>query len=70
MKIIVDGRKVGGNSYLACYDKNIAYLRPRALNRRNILHEFFHHIIYCKKIEMKDSVEEKEANHYVIQFLR
>lgn len=69
MKIIIDGRKVGGESYLASYEKNMACFRPRALNRRVVLHEFYHHLVYCKKIKMKNAEEEKQANHFVIQFL-
>jgi len=64
MKIIVDGRKVG-NSYEACYNNNFAYFKKRGLNKRNILHEFYHHLANAFYWDMNKKVEERRANSYV-----
>jgi hypothetical protein len=63
MKIIVDGRKVG-NSDDACYYDYIAYFKKRKLNKRNVLHEYFHHLAFVYDLELSDSREEREANRY------
>ena len=63
MKIIVDGRRVG-NSYEAYYDDNFAYFKKRGLNKRNVLHEFYHHLVSVYDLDMKESVEERKAYWY------
>jgi len=63
MKIIVDGRRVG-NSYEACYNDNVAYFKIRGLNKRNVLHEFYHHLVHVFWLETSDKNEEKQANQY------
>ncbi len=63
MKIIVDGRKVG-NRDDACYYDYVAYFKKRKLNKRNVLHEFFHHLAYVYDLVLSDSREEREANRY------
>jgi len=63
MKIIVDGRKVG-NSDDACYYDYVAYFKKRGLNKRNVLHEFYHHIAYIYNWDLSEKIEEKEANRY------
>ena len=69
MKIILDGRRVGKGN-VACYFKNKAYFAPRGLNRRTVLHEWYHHIVSAKGLEMSGRTEEKEANLYARDFLR
>jgi len=64
MKIIVDGRRVG-NGYEACYSDNLSYFKKKGLNKRNVLHEFYHHIAYVYDLDISDSREEKEANQFV-----
>ena len=64
MKIVVDGRKVG-NSDDACYYDYIAYFKKRRLNKRNVLHEYFHHLAFVYDLDLSDSREEREANLYV-----
>ncbi len=64
MKIVVDGRKVG-NRNDACYYDTVAYFKKRKLNRRNVLHELFHHLAYVYDLDLSDSREEREANRYV-----
>ena len=63
MKIVVDGRKVG-NSDDACYYEYVAYFKKRKLNKRNVLHEYFHHLFHVYELDLSDSREEKEANQY------
>ncbi len=63
MKIIVDGRKVG-NSDDAVYYDYIAYFKKRKLNKRNVLHEFFHHLAFVYDLDLSDSGEEREASKF------
>ncbi len=63
MRIVVDGRKVG-NSDDACYVDYVAYFKKRKLNKRNVLHEFFHHLSFIHDLDLSDSREEREANRY------
>ena len=69
MKIVVDGRKVG-NSNDACYYDNVAYFKKRKFNKRNVLHEFFHHLACVYDLDLSDSREEREANRYVSIMLK
>jgi len=64
MKIIVDGRKVG-RGVEADYFEGIACFTKRGFNRRNVLHELYHHIVENKELEMTERKEEKEANRFV-----
>ena len=63
MKIIVDGRKVG-NRDDACYYDYVAYFKKRRLSKRNVLHEYFHHLVHVYDLDLSDSREEREANRY------
>ncbi len=63
MRIVVDGRRVGNSDY-ACYYDYIAYFKKRKLNKRNVLHEYFHHLAFVYDLELSDSREEREANRY------
>jgi len=63
MKVIVNGRKVG-NNYDACYYEYVAYFKKTGLNKRNVLHEFYHHLVYVYDWDMKVYEEEKKANWY------
>ncbi len=63
MKIVVDGRKVG-NSYDACYYDYVAYFKKKGLNRRNVLHEFYHHLVFVYELGYTEGQEEREANRY------
>jgi len=67
MKIVVDGRRVGNGDY-ACYDNCKAFLTKRGLNKRTILHELYHHIVYVKGWDMSVGKEEGEANRYARAF--
>ena len=63
MKIVVDGRRVG-NDDEACYYDYVAYFKKKGLNRRNVLHEFFHHLAYVYDLGYSEGREEREANRY------
>jgi len=69
MKVVVDGRKVG-NGYVACYNDNFAYFKKRGLNKRNILHEFYHHLVNVFNWDMIIKLEERKANNYVIVLMK
>ena len=63
MKIVANGRRVGNNDK-ACYDDYVAYFKKRGLNKRNVLHEFYHHLAYIHDWDISESREEREANRY------
>jgi hypothetical protein len=68
MRIVLNGRKVGnGNS--TCYSENKAFFTKRGLNRRTVLHEFYHHLVDANGLEMPLRNEEKSANVYAREFL-
>ena len=69
MKIVVDGRKVGNNDD-ACYYDYVAYFKKRGINKRNVLHEYFHHLAFIYDLDLSDSGEEREANRYSRLVLR
>jgi hypothetical protein len=68
MKIVVDGRRVG-NGDEACYENNRAYFTKRGLNKCNVLHELYHHLVYVNGLEMSATKEERAANSYAKDFL-
>ncbi len=64
MKIIMNGRRV----MRACdcdYFEGIACFTKKGLNRKNVLHELYHHLVESYGLEMSDRKEEKEANRFV-----
>ena len=68
-KIMLDGRKVGrGND--ADYFEGIACFTKKGLNKKNVLHELYHHVVENKELEMTERKEEKEANRFVRQVVR
>jgi hypothetical protein len=69
MRIVLDGRRVG-NGDEACYDNYKAYFTKRGLNKRNVLHELYHHIVELYGLEMPSRKEEKHANQYARKVLR
>jgi hypothetical protein len=69
MKIILNDKKVG-KGYEACYFEGKAYFSKRSLNKRNILHEFYHHLIETKGLDLPEQTEEKQANGYVSEFIK
>ena len=69
MKVILDGRRVG-NGDEACYYENKAYFTKKGLNKRNILHELYHHLAYANDWDMSERMEEKKANNYARRILK
>jgi hypothetical protein len=73
MRVILDGKRVGtrkGNGWLACYSQNKAYFTKRGLNKRTVLHEFYHHLVEIKGLELPERIEEKQANSYSSEFVK
>ena len=69
MKIIVDGRRVM-RACEADYFEGIACFTKKGLNRRNVLHELYHHIIEAKGIKMPQMKEERMASLFVREVIR
>jgi hypothetical protein len=69
MRIVLDGRRTG-NGNRACYIENKAYFTKRGLGKRTVLHEFYHHLVDAKRLDLPSMTEEKEANGYARDFLK
>ena len=70
-KIILNGRRVGNGdeaSYRA--DHYVAYFTKRGLDKFNVLHEFYHHLVYINEWDMSEGKEEREANRYAKKVLK
>jgi hypothetical protein len=68
MKIVLDGHRVGCGDE-ACYYQNKAYFTKRGLNKRNVLHELYHHLVYVNDLDTTKTKEEKAANSFARDFL-
>lgn len=69
MKIVLDGRRAGrGNR--GCYFKNKAFFTRKGSNKRFVLHEFYHHLIRGKELDVPSVTEERDARNYAREFLR
>jgi len=68
MRIILNGRKAG-NGDIAVYFQNRAYFTKRGLNKRTILHELYHHLVYVNGFDVSKTKEERAANGYAKDFL-
>jgi len=65
MKIVVDGRRIGnGDEACYVYDSHTAYFKRKGLDRSNVLHEFYHHLAYVRKLKLGRNKEEREAQKY------
>ena len=64
MKIILDGRKVM-KGYVCDYFEGIACFTKKGLNKRNVLHELYHHTVNNKGLEISEKKEEREASRFV-----
>ena len=69
MKIIVDGRKVT-KGYPCDYFENTACFTKKGLNKRNVLHELYHHIANNKGLEISEKKEEREASRFAKEVMR
>ena len=68
MRIILDGRRVGNGDIAVCF-QNRAYFTKRGLNKRTVLHELYHHLVYVNGLKMLKGIEERAANSYTREFL-
>ena len=69
MKIILNGRRV----MRACecdYFEGIACFTKKGLNKRNVIHELYHHIVENKGLEISERKEEREAIRFVREITR
>ena len=67
MRIVLDGKRTG-KSCVAFYENGKATFWKSSLNKQNVIHEFYHHLLFTKGFELQERVEEKEANVYVKSF--
>jgi hypothetical protein len=67
MRIVLNGRKVG-RKYAACYLQNRAYFTRKGLNKRLVLHELYHHLVYVRGLGMLSRKEEIAANGFARAF--
>ena len=69
MKIILNGRKVT-KGYKCDYFEGIACFTKKGLNKENVLHELYHHIVNNKGLEISEKKEEREASRFVREVMR
>jgi len=69
MKIILDGRKVT-KGYKCDYFEGIACFTKKGLNKKNVLHELYHHIANNKGIELSEKMEERKASRFASEVMR
>ncbi len=68
MRIVLNGRKVG-NGDEACYEDYVAYFTKKGLNKSNVLHELYHHLVYVEGLDVPEKREEKDAERFSRGFL-
>ena len=69
MQITLDGRKVM-KGYPCDYFEGIACFTKKGLNKRNVLHELYHHLLNYKGLEISENKEEREARRFVREVIR
>ena len=69
MKVVLDGSEVGIGCE-ASYNKHVACFIEAGLNRFNILHEFYHNLVYRNRLEMVESTEGSKANRFARVIVR
>jgi len=69
MKITLDGRRVM-RTCECDYFEGLACFTKKGLNKRNVLHELYHHIVENKGLEMSKRKEEIAANVFVRNVLK
>ena len=69
MKLIVNGRRVTRGCD-GIYFENIACFTKKGLNRQNILHELYHHIVKNLGLEIPENKEEREAERFVNRIIK
>jgi hypothetical protein len=69
MKIVLNGRRV----MRGCdcdYFNDVACFTKRGLNRQNVLHELYHHIVDNRELEIPEKKEEREANRFAREIIK
>lgn len=56
--------------YECDYFNCIAMFTKKGLNRRNVLHELYHHLVESYGLEMSERKEEKEASLFVREVMK
>lgn len=69
MKIVLNGRRVMRGCDCDYLD-NVACFTKSGLNKQNVLHELFHHIVTNTGYEIPDQKEEKEAERFAKRMLK
>ena len=69
MKIILDGRRVM-RGYECDYFDNVACFTKSGLNKQNILHELYHHIVENLGLETLEEKEEREAERFADRIIK
>ena len=68
MRIILNSKRVR-KEWVAWYLENHACFKKEGLNKRIVLHEFYHHLVEVRSLKIPLRTEEKEANHYAKSFV-
>lgn len=69
MKIILNGRRVMRGCDCDYFD-NVACFTKSGLNKQNVLHELYHHIVGNFGFEVAEKKEEREANKFAREVIR
>jgi len=69
MTIIVDGRRVMRGCD-GVYFEGVACFTKSGLNKQNILHELYHHIVENLDLEIPEKKEEREAERFVNRIIK
>jgi hypothetical protein len=69
MKLIVNGRKVTRGCD-GIYFEGVACFTKSGLNKQNILHELYHHIVENLGLEIPEKKEEREAERFANQIIK
>jgi hypothetical protein len=67
MRIILNGKKLGRNCE-AFYFEGKAYFSRRSLNKRNVLHEYYHFLVDSKGLDIPERLEERSARLFARSF--
>ena len=69
MKLIVNGRRVTRGCD-GIYFEGVACFTKSGLNKQNILHELYHHIVENLGLEIPENKEEREAERFVNRIIK
>lgn len=70
IKLIFDGRKIGGDYGMFDSDIPSITLNGSHLTDRAVLHEFFHYVVWYKELDLSEKEEEFGAREFAREFLR